>query len=314
MVKWEKLQPGDVIDIIAPGYPTKPEIIEAGKIILQERGYIPRVPADILSPQFFHSNSDEARFAQAKKALLAKDSKAIWCLRGGYGSNRLLPELAKIKKPNRAKIFIGISDVTSLHLFLNQNWKWCTLHATLLDRLAENRIDAVLAQEIFDIINGKKHEMLFTGLKPLNARAEKTKKHQARIVGGNLTTLQCSIGTPWALKTSGEFLFLEDLGERGYRIDRMLVHLKQAGRLKNCEGILLGHFTGGDEPLSPEGTTSNRVHEALQRFADENPNLPVWSGIESGHGELLRTLPFGTPATIVQKNGEISLNVETGSR
>ena len=250
----------------------------------------------------------------AKKALLATDSKGIWCLRGSYGSNRLIPELAKIKRPSQQKVFIGISDVTSLHLFLNQSWKWSTLHGTVLDRLAENRIDAVLAQEVFDIICGYKKTILFTGLKPMNARAEKIKFLKARIVGGNLTTLQSSIGTPWAVKTVGNFLFLEDTGERGYRVDRMLVHLKQAGRLKDCRGVLFGHFTGGDEPLSPEGLSSNRVHEALQRFADENKNLPIWSGVESGHGELLRTLPFGTGAFLTQKNGEISLNIETGCK
>ncbi len=314
MQKWEKLNPGDVIDIIAPGYATKPETVELAKEFLRSRNYVPRVPDDLLSPQYFHSNSDAVRLRHVKEALKAKDSKAVWCLRGGYGTNRLLPELARLQAPKKAKIFIGISDVTSLHLFLNQSWKWCTLHATLLDRPAEKRIDAKIVNETFDILSGERREISFAGLRALNPKAVKVARKKAVLVGGNLTTLQSAIGTPWSIKTAGRFLFLEDLGERGYRIDRMLEHLKQAGRLKSCAGILLGQFVGGDEPTSQNGVAVNRVNEALQRFADENPSLPVWSGVESGHGDILRALPLGTSAMVKQVNGVITLSVETGGR
>ncbi len=317
-MNWEPLIPGDIIDIIAPGYPVKPEVLSLVKKKIKKHGYTPRVSPYLLAPQFFHSNSDQVRLSQLKAALVAKDSKAVWCLRGGYGSNRLIPGLGKIKKMYKPKIFIGISDITSLHVFLNQKWQWPTLHGALLDRVVESSQEEIWLNELFDILVGQKKEVLFSDLRPMNNKARRLRKKEAMIVGGNLTTLQSALGTPFEVQTKGRFLFLEDIGERGYRIDRMLVHLKQAGCLKDCEGVLFGHFVGGDEPANSEKAVLNRVEEALVRFAMENPSLPIWNGVESGHGKFLRTLPLGTSAMMVRDNhsktSHFCLHIKTGCR
>jgi len=316
MQKWEKLNPGDIVDIVAPASGTAKEVVEAAQKVLRDHGFTPRVPQEILEPVFYHSNSDKKRLEQLKEALLANDSKAIWCLRGGYGSNRLLPGLSRLKKPKKAKVLIGISDLTSIHLFLNQKWKWASLHASLIDRLTDGRLPKDNVAEIFSVLQGEQKTVEFVKLIAMNRAAKKIKMRKAPIVGGNLVTLQSSLGTPWAVQTKGNFLFIEELAERGYRIDRILVHLQQSGKLQGCKGILLGHFIGGDEPKNEaeSGVVKNLVVEALQRFSDEQNSIPVWSGIESGHGENLRTLPFGMPASLTQKNGEIILSVETGCR
>jgi muramoyltetrapeptide carboxypeptidase len=127
-VVWPKIKPGDIIDLVAPGFGPTPKEIRGAVKFLREWGLNPRVPVDLLGPDILCSNSDEKRFHFLRKALFAKDSKAIWCLRGGYGANRLLPYLQRLKSPASNKVLIGYSDVTTVHLFLNQQWGWNTIH------------------------------------------------------------------------------------------------------------------------------------------------------------------------------------------
>ncbi|GIL18405.1 MAG: hypothetical protein BroJett040_21560 [Oligoflexia bacterium] len=302
-----RLQPGDIIDVIAPGYVSTEAELRGAIEYLKSHGFVPRVPDDLLSPEYFHSNSDQVRFEHLKTALLAKDSKAIWCLRGGYGSNRLIPLLGKIKKPTRAKLLIGISDITSLHLFLNQKWKWPSLHASLLDRLGAGKVPQEIQEELWDILRGEEKETIFSGLAPLNEKARRVKKIQASVVGGNLTVLQSTLGTSISVKAKGSFLFIEDIGERGYRIDRMLEQMKQAKVFQGCRGLLVGHFIGGEEP----GNHTSRCQEALQRFADENL-LPVFSQVQAGHDMNQYPLPLGTKAQLSGGNNSWTLKVQTG--
>ena len=301
--KWKKLDFGSKIEIVAPASSTKPEVLQKSIDYLKLKGFRVHVNEGILNPYLFHASPDQERF-QFLKAALNSDADAIWAIRGGYGSNRLLPELVKLKKPKKQKIFIGISDVTSLHLFLNEKWKWPTLHASLLDRLAQDKLPIEAVEETFSVLMGKTKQVSFDGLKPLNVKAEKAKLISGIIVGGNLMTLQSTLGTPYQIKSPGKILFLEEIDERGYRIDRMLTHLKQSQVLKNLKAIVFGHFIGGIEPDSK----TSKVWEAIHRFAQENPSLPMWTGVESGHDVHIRPLPLGAKAKI-SKN---SLIISTG--
>ncbi len=134
MKRWPKLKPGDVVDVVAPGWKCSPKDLKLALEELKSWQLTPRVPKNIFAKESLFSNSDQERFMQLKRALLAKDSQAVWCLRGGYGSIRLIPYLAKLKKPSFCKAFLGLSDITSLHLFLNQYWNWSTIHGPLLER------------------------------------------------------------------------------------------------------------------------------------------------------------------------------------
>jgi muramoyltetrapeptide carboxypeptidase len=236
-----------------------------------------------------------------KKALLAKDSKAVWCLRGGYGANRLLPDLWKLKAPLHKKMVIGYSDITSLLVFLNQKWKWNCFHGPLMETLISGRLPMTQIQECRQVVFGEKRELEFT-LRALNPKAQKSKLLQAPLIGGNLVVLESALGTPYAGKFLGKIMVLEEVGERGYRMDRMLEHLKQAGALKGCKGVVFGDLLHGDER---DG--KNFVQFAVERFAKENL-LPCFAGLEMGHGEKNRMIPFGPKATI--KGG--LLRVETG--
>ena len=302
---WQALEDGDIVDIIAPGWATEPAVVEACLKFLESWNLQGRVPKNLFKKNLIASNTDEARWAHLESALNAKDSKVIWCLRGGYGSLRLLPNLAKMKKPKSPKLVIGISDITSLHNFFNHQWQWPSLHGVLLDRMGRGRVSLPIQKEMKNLLFGKSSEVVFKKLKAVNAAAENVRSLKGLIVGGNLATLQPSLGTPWEFDLKNKFLFLEDIGERGYKLDRMLVHFEQAGKLKGCKGILLGHFTGGEEPGG-----GSYVKKALRMWADES-KIPVFSGIESGHDVNLRPVPFMTPAKLSKETG-YQLVIETG--
>jgi muramoyltetrapeptide carboxypeptidase len=307
---WQALQDGDIVDMIAPGFAVSDEILKSCADFLRSWNLQPRWPKNIFKKNLICANTDEARFAHLRAALLAGDSKVIWCLRGGYGSVRLLPELAKMKKPSQAKLLIGISDICSLHCYLNEYWNWPSLHGALLDRFGQKRISPAIQREMKNLLWGKTSDVLYRGLKPLNDPARRVKSLRGPVVGGNLITLQSAMGTPYDFSLKNKILLLEDIGERGYGLDRALVHFVQAGKLKGCRGILFGHFTGGDEPGG-----GNLVKKALNTWAQEI-QVPVFSGIESGHDVKLRPVPLNTSAVLSLESSESSkkfqIRIESG--
>jgi muramoyltetrapeptide carboxypeptidase len=309
MAHWKFFQEGDIIDAISPGYPSPAEEIEGSRKFLQRWNLVPRIPKNLTKPHFLHSNEDDQRFLFLKNAIEAKDSRVIWCLRGGYGSNRLLPMLAKLKKPKEVKLLIGLSDVTSLHTFFTQEWDWPTLHSPILDRMGRGVTLPRHEKELHNILFGQNSEIEFNKLKPLNDAALKTRALKSKVVGGNVTVLQSSMGTPWQIKADRSLLFLEDWGERGYRIDRMLEQFRQGGLFKKCDGIILGDFLGGAEPA----TGKDNFKKVFKRWAGDL-EIPLFSGLEAGHGKIQRPIPFNTPCVLNVQSGRGNLIIQTGGR
>lgn len=309
MANWKFFKEGDIIDVVAPGYPSQSHEVDGARDFLLKWNLQPRIPKGLIKPHFLHAHEDEARFEFLKAAIESKDSKVIWCLRGGYGSNRLVPMLAKLKKPKEPKLLIGISDITSLHVFLNQEWGWPTLHGPLLDRLGRNLIPPKLENELHGILFGAQKQVSFKKLKPLNQAAREVKDLKSTIVGGNLTVLQSSMGTPWQINTKKSLLFVEDIGERGYRIDRMFEQFRQAGLFKGAHGLILGDFIGGEEPA----TKKNNFKLVFKRWS-QDLDIPVFAGMEAGHGVIQRPVPFNTPCVLDVVNGKGHLVIESGGR
>lgn len=304
--QWKPLRKGDIVDVVAPGYASLPEHVEAARKFIISWGLVPRIPPALIAPHFLHANEDAERFKYLREALLAPDSAAVWCLRGGYGSNRLIPMLDKVKRPSRSKLFVGISDITSLHLFLNQEWGWPTIHGPLMDRLGRGLVKPVHEKEMHKLVFGESKTIEFKNLRPMNEAARREKTVRGTITGGNLVTMQSSLGTPWQLETRRKMLFIEELGERGYRIDRIFEHLKQSGALKGCRAILLGDFLGGREE---DG--SNLGPTVLQRVARELL-IPVYSGLQAGHGDIQRPVPFGSDAVLSRGGSTGVLKIASG--
>lgn len=303
--KIKSLKPNDIIDIIAPGFTPNSASVKNALELLRSWGFRPRMPQDLLVEHFLHANTDEKRFLHFKNAILAKDSRFIWCLRGGYGSNRLWPYLLKMKKPTQKKIIIGLSDCTSLQHFASQFWKWPCIHGAHLDRLGQEDRNEQTTNELKDLLEGKTRVTDFKNLKPLNDRARKIKKINSQVIGGNLVTLQSSIGTKTEIKLDKKILFLEEIGERAYRIDRVLVHFKQSGLLDKAAAIVFGEFYKCEEK------DGKKLYlDVIDRFASE-VKIPLFFGVETGHGEIQRPLFMSTPATLY--GGALGhLHVESG--
>lgn len=304
-MSWNYLKPGDIVDVVSPGFASTPEEVENAKKFLLKWGLKPRIPNKLIQKHFLHANSDEKRFVFLREALESKDSKIIWCLRGGYGSNRLLPWLDKLKKPHQQKLLVGISDITSLHVYFEQKWNWPTFHASLLDRMGSGKLPAKIEKETMALLFGKTKSVEFKKLKAMNKAALNLKKVKSSVVGGNLVVLQSTLGTPYQVQTEGKILFIEDLGERGYRVDRILEHFDQVGLFKKCKGLVIGEFLGGQE------SNGKALWPQVFKSWAERLAIPVFSGLEAGHGVIQRPVPLYTEAILSGgKKGSLWIKAE----
>ncbi len=235
----------------------------------------------------YHANSDEIRAFLFAQALADPEVEVIWALRGGYGSNRILKLLENAPALKKPKLFIGYSDMTFLHLFLTQHG-WKTIHGPMFWELGSAGKDEKNFRLLASLLAGEVENLRYEGLKPLNQAAKNCDTPvEGAVIGGNLTCIAAAVGTPWQLDAKDKILFFEDVGEKGYQIDRLLSQLKSAGQLDDAKAILFGSFTRSD---------ANAAF-ALERFARDCPK-PVFASDDFGHGERNFPLAFNTPAAI----------------
>jgi muramoyltetrapeptide carboxypeptidase len=283
MMQMPMLKAGDSVEIIAPASRCSDMQLFHLEELLVSWGLRCLIAKDIFAQDLFFANTDEARFLALKSALYHPETKAIICARGGYGSMRLIPPLSSLCPPPTPKLLIGMSDITALHLFLQQQWAWPGLHAGL----AVDKFDSECIAATRSLLFGDVNEVVFQGV-ALNEAAKKSGFIKSRVVGGNLCLVQTSIGTGWQLKAEGKIILLEEIGERGYRVDRMLEHLRQAKILDNAAAIVLADFSGG---LEPDGTSL--IEPVLQNFATQC-EMPVIRVAGIGHDRINFPIPLGT--------------------
>lgn len=283
------------IAVVAPASGLSDENARVARAIAEDMGI--RLPERTMQYGVipYNATGDETRLELLRQALNAPDIEVIWPVRGGYGSSRLLSSLADMPEPETRKIFIGYSDMTFLHLFLRK-WNWRTVHGAMFwevsgaGRLGREENFRQLAS----LLSGAEKEIRYTGLRPVNDAAKNADAPiEGAICGGNLTCLAAAAGTPWSLKGEGLILFLEDVKEQGYKIDRMLTQLIDAGTFEGARAVLLGAFTRGDE----------HTDYALERFA-QGMDIPVFRTDQFGHGEKNYPLVFNSPAVIEKGRGE----------
>ncbi len=287
MTHWNYLQDHHHISLVAPASSAPVDIFEK-TLSLTEKDFQVDYHPKFNSPDLYFAQKKEFQL-QDLLSSLSSPNPVIWSLRGGYGSMRLIPDLMKLKKPKLIKCFIGFSDNTALHLFLNQKWNWPTLHGINYSSIPYHRKEYL---ELLKILQGKVKEKSFK-LKPLNDPAKEASSIEGVIVGGNLRIIQSSLGTTWQIKTKNKILFLEDVGERGYSLDRMFEQLYQANIINNqVKAIVLGPFTEGLEKNGKDFTG-----KAIKRWS-QLLEIPFYSNLPCGHGPRNFTLPFNTPTLI----------------
>lgn len=302
---WEFLRPGDPVEIIAPASHTSQLALDSGLAWLRSLGLVPRFREGLIKGDLFFAS--ELGFQQQDLLrALRSDAKAIWCVRGGYGSMRLIPLLKKLRPPQDPKVLLGFSDITALHLFLNQNWNWPTIHSRNISAMKEEDHLTPDRRATERLLFGLDREITFKKLKPLNGLAKESKTITGKIVGGNLRILQSSLGTAWELQAKNKILFIEDIGERGYSVHRMLEQLRQAKVIhRGLKALAIGQFTEGEEKSGKDLTP-----EALERIASELP-YPVFSGLPCGHGHENFPLPLNTNCEL-RLGRSITLTCQSG--
>ncbi len=304
------LTSSSLIDLVVPGSPVTLEQMDLAVQKVESLGFKARVPSSsdlpfLLTKGKARRPGGKAVFRHLHKALSAPDSSAIWCVRGGYGSQKLMPFLSRMKKPAKPKLFIGYSDVTVIQIFLNLKWKWQVLHFPVLTHLDGARPADL--KKFQNLLTGAQKEQSFFRLRLLNRRYKGESKISSRMTGGNLTLIQSSIGAPWAGSFQNKILFLEDTGEAPYRIDRALQQMLYAGVFKGVKALAIGDFTFSG---AQSQKAKKETRQIFQSFADK-ASFPVVEGVPCGHGLRKSPLPFLTPCllTIHRPTGRAGLRL-----
>ncbi|MDP4088505.1 MAG: LD-carboxypeptidase [Bacillota bacterium] len=296
-----KLNFGDTIGVVAPAS-TEDEIIINDKLnTLGQLGFKVKSGKCLYSRTGYLSGEDKARAEDLMNMFLDKSVDAVLCFRGGYGTMRMLPYINyEIIKEN-PKIFIGFSDITTL---LNVFYKKCGLvtfhgpmaNSNLKDQCTLNSMLQTLMDGItpYIIKNPEGSPLYFHNFqKPVHGR----------IVGGNLSLICSTVGTKYEIDTEDKILFIEDVDEPPYRLDRLLTQLILAGKFEKCRGILLGQFTGCELPHYERSFTLVQVIE--DRIL--KMGIPTCSNFMSGHGSPKLTLPIGAKACLDPFNNFIEI-------
>lgn len=283
---------------MSPASPVRfPERLRAGTALLEDWGFAVRVMPHVHDESGFVAGSDDERLADLQAAWADPAVRAIWCARGGYGCSRLTDRLDAAALRADPKALVGFSDVTALHLRLGRvglislhgpTGEWDTARTGVASAASLHR--ALTATGGLGVLPTGPVRTLVQG------------RGEGPLVGGNLSLLSASVGTADQPDTAGRLLLLEDVGERPYRVDRMLRHLLRAGLVTPAAGLVFGDFVRCTEPQRPSAT----VDEVLAAFAGE-VGLPAIAGLPLGHGRGQLTVPLGVAAELDATRGTLAL-------
>lgn len=296
------LAPGDTVGVVAPASPVDPQKLERGIQLLKNYGFRVKVGKHVLGRSSLFAATDRERAEDLCCMLESQEVKAIFCARGGYGSQRLLPLIASLAKKVQPKIFVGYSDITALHS-LFQQYGWVTWHGPMPGDWVGMADHGFSVDALFAWLTGQAngHIALPVGTHPFAIRPGRA---TGRLVGGNLSLVAALQGTPYEVDTDDAILFIEDIGEAPYRVDRMLSSLHLAGKLDPLQGVVLGDFTDcNPQPGAPLVT----VEEVLRSHFSER-EIPVLMGFPSGHGKTNVPLPLGHEVELDADSGQIRVH------
>lgn len=300
---WKK---GDTIGIVSPAGPIKREELERGIKIVESLGLRVKLGKHVFDKYGYLAGKDTDRAADLNDMFKDNEVKGIICSRGGYGSGRIVELLDYEVIKQKPKVLLGYSDITYLHTAIRQRTGLITFHGPMV---ASDMGESDFAKLSYDLLQQffiPQDVIYTTAISPLEAIVHG--KATGALVGGNLSLLASTLGTPDEIDTKGKLLLLEDVAEPPYKIDSMLNQLKHAGKLEQAEGILIGDFTDCDAK-DPE--TSLSFDQVLVDYLTDLEK-PVLKGFRIGHCNPNITVPLGTEATMDTKTK--TLHVSAGVR
>lgn len=280
--------------VVAPSSPFDPEAFARGLEVLSGRlGLRPRIRPDVTARRAYLAGDDARRLEEWREAVADPDSRAIFVARGGYGAMRILPGIDPAPLLVRPKLLVGFSDDTVIHAVLNRAGL-ASVHGPVVTQLGRVPEDALVHLEA--LLSGTAPragawEVPAPGAGLVAARSIRAGRATGPLLGGTLAMLAHLQGTPFAPRLDGAILFLEDVGERPYRIDRYLTHLRLSGALDRLAGVAVGQLTGCDEGGVLAADVVRELVLAL--------GVPAVEGLPAGHEDANFALPLGATATLV---------------
>jgi muramoyltetrapeptide carboxypeptidase len=284
------LKPGDTIGLVAPAGFMPIEKMETCIETLQDWGYNVSFGKTAYSQsQNYFSGTDEERLADLQQMLDDKTIKAILCARGGYGLSRIVDQLSFKKFKKRPKWIIGFSDVTVLHSHIFSNYKIAGLHAPMAAAFNNDGSVQPSVQSLKKALEGLPVEYELQG-HDYNQEG----KVKAQLVGGNLCLLAHLVGTSSDINTKSKILFLEDVGEYLYNIDRLFLQLKRSGKFEKLAGLIIGGFTDSKDTERPFGLSAYEIiYEQVKEY-----KFPICFNFPVSHGAENYALKIGVKHTL----------------
>lgn len=278
MKRFTTLKPGNMLGVCAPSARFDTEKLNLGIQALKELGFKVKVPEEIFKKKRYLAGDDLVRAKVINSLFLDTKIDGIICARGGFGSMRILEHLNWNGIRQNPKPFIGFSDNTAILLAIIEKTGNWVIHGPNVVSFAQTQKETIDA--FYRILKGSFDEIDIT-----NGQVIKSGKCTGVLKGGNLATISHLLGTGFQPYFKGAVLFLEDIGEPAYKIDRMLTQMKMAGLFEGIKGVIIGSFENCDN--------DEYLEEILFEIFDEY-NVPILSGLDSGHGPVNLSIFMGT--------------------
>jgi len=290
------LNPGDTIGIVAPARKVNRNELEFSIRWWEEKGFRVALGKHLFAAHHQYAGTDEERAEDLQNMLDNSEIKAIFCARGGYGTLRIIDKLEFLSFRLEPKWICGFSDITVLHSHINKVLEIATIHAAMPYSMNENNL--VNLEMLFQTLIGE-HPIY------------KCKPHlqnrngacNGQLTGGNLSLLYALSGSASDINTKQKILFIEDVDEYLYHIDRMMLQLKRAGKLKNLAGLLVGNFT----KVKDNEIAFGKTFEEIIREHCEEYNFPIAFNFPAGHDETNVALKFSANYSLTVENDKTTL-------
>ena len=289
MIEPPFLKEGSTVGIVATARKLTWEEVEPTIGLLADAGFTVRTGQRMFGAENQYAGSDEDRAADMQRMLDDPDINAILCARGGYGTVRIIDKLDFTEFVKHPKWLCGFSDITVLHAHINQNFGIATLHSSMPLSMRELPEDHVQVTTLINSLKGELPTYEFSA-HPLNRNGE----IEGEVVGGNLSVLYSILGSKSDIDTDGKILFLDDLDEYLYHIDRMMMNIKRNGKLSNLKGLLIGGMSDMNDNTIPFGKSAVEI---IRERVDEY-DYPVCFNFPAGHIDDNRALILGKKAAI----------------
>ena len=289
--------PGSTIAIVTPGSPVESRAqVQRALAWWEARGYRARLMPGALEQADWHAGSPETRARDIQDAFADPEVDAIQTMRGGYGSAQVIRLLDMEAIASQPKAFIGLSDITALHVAFNR-MGLVTFYGPSLTMVGVPSPPPFTTDRLLSVLAGATTGIVPVDADRLNLIALAPGRASGRLLGGCLTDFIYTIGTPWELDLDGSILFFEEVGFAPIRLDRALLYLEQIGKLRGVRGIVVGEMTGSEWDEWTSSPRSKTLEEVLTgRLA--HLGVPILYGLPLGHGATLATLPLGVQATL----------------